>query len=369
MKIIDVKVQNSFYPILIGENILHELPSYIKSLKLHNNFFIVLDRNVGAHFGDKIKEIFNKTDSRNFFYYLSSKEKSKSHIELKKIYSALLENQFGRDTALIAIGGGITGDLAGFAASTFMRGIQLIHIPTTLTAMVDSSIGGKTGINFNYYKNIIGTFYHPKFVMCDVNFLQTLPEIEMISGLGEVIKYAFITDKDYYKNIESNFNLILNRDLNVLENVIINSLNYKASIVQRDEKESGLRKVLNFGHTFAHAFEAELRHEIKHGEAVTAGVLCALFLSYRKKLIGEKYLQEFSKLPLKLKLNKSFLQCNPQNVYQKMFADKKSRDKQINFVLLRNIGEMILDVKAAQSQVIDSIKYSLKLFNHSNSAS
>jgi len=366
VKTINVKLKNHSYPIIVGKGVFNQLIGLIESRKLHRNLFIVIDKNVEIHFGNFIMGCFDNFKGKKFYYFLRAVEKSKSFEELKRIFSILLEQKFGRDTLIISIGGGVTGDLAGFAASTFMRGIQIVHIPTTLTACVDSSIGGKTAINFNYYKNIIGSFYHPRFILCDTNFLQTLPKIEMISGLGEIIKYAFTTTNEFYNVIDKNIDSIIARDESVLEKVITDSINYKVSVVSQDEKEVSLRKVLNFGHTFAHAFERELKNKIKHGEAVIAGVICALYLSYERKLITKDELKCFLALPLKIKLNKSMESVNPEKVYQHMFADKKNRDSEINFVLIRKIGELVLDVHAPKNEVIFMIRSAIKLLRHPN---
>ena len=359
MKTINVKLKNHFYPVIVGKGVFKQLIGLIESRKLHRNLFIVIDKNVEKHFGDFIRSCFDNFEGKKFYYSLRAVEKSKSFEELKRIFSILLEQKFGRDTLIISIGGGVTGDLAGFAASTFMRGIQIVHIPTTLTACVDSSIGGKTAINFNYYKNIIGSFYHPQFVLCDTNFLQTLPKIEMISGLGEIIKYAFTTTNEFYNDVDKNINSILTHDENVIKKVIIDSINYKVSVISQDEKEASLRKVLNFGHTFAHAFERELKNKIKHGEAVTIGILCALYLSNKKKLLSKNLLEQYKTLPLKLKLIKSLKSVNVERIYANMFADKKNRNNQINFVLVRDIGEIVMDVHATKEEIIYALRYGI----------
>lgn len=356
MKTINVKLENYSYPVFAGKGIFNKLLDVVKSKNLNKNIFIILDKNVDKHFGSRIKNYFDSYAGKKYYYFFRAVEKSKSHSELKKIYTALIEQKCGRDTLIVAIGGGVTGDLAGFAASTFMRGIQIVHVPTTLIACVDSAIGGKTAINFNYYKNIIGSFYQPQFVLCDTDFLQTLPRLEMISGLGEVIKYAFTTSSEFYNLVDRNIYTIMSRDEKILAKIISDSINYKVSVVTHDEKELGLRKALNFGHTFAHAFERELKHKLKHGEAVIAGIICALNLSYKRELITKDELERFLMLPLKIKLNKSFKTVDAKKVYNHMFADKKNRNSEINFVLIRNIGELVLDVHAPKSEVIYALK-------------
>lgn len=364
MEIINVKLDRHSYPIIVGKGNFSKLIRFIEASKLNRNLFIVIDKNVDKHFGKYIRSYFNGYDGRKYFYSFHAVEKSKSFDELKTIYSSILKNKFGRDTLLISIGGGVTGDLAGFAASTFMRGIPIVHIPTTLTACVDSSIGGKTAINFDYYKNIIGSFHHPIFVLCDVNFLNTLPKIELISGLGEIIKYAFITTKQYYYFVQSNLQSILTCDEAVIEKVITDSISYKISVVSQDGQDLSLRKVLNFGHTFAHAFERELQGRIKHGEAVIAGVMCALYLSHKKKILSKELLEMYKSLPQKVKVCKSLLTVNVGRVYENMFADKKNKNNQINFVLLNRIGELVLDVNAAKSEIFYALKEALGSLNY-----
>jgi len=364
VKTINVKLKNHSYPVIVGKGVFNKLIGLIESRKLNQSIFIVIDKNVEKHFGNFIRSCFDNYKEKKIYYSLRAGEQSKSFDELKKIYSTLLEQKFGRDTLLISIGGGVTGDLAGFAASTFMRGIQIVHVPTTLTACVDSSIGGKTAINFDYYKNMIGSFHHPQFVLCDTNFLNSLPKIEMISGLGEIIKYAFTTSTEFYNVVEKNINLILTRDESVLEKVITDSINYKVSVVTQDEKEVSLRKVLNFGHTFAHAFERELKNKIKHGEAVTAGIVCALYLSYKKKLLSKDLLEQYKTLPLKVKLDKSLKSVHVERIYENMFADKKNRNNQINFVLIHDIGQLVLDVHASKYEIIYALKHAINSLSY-----
>lgn len=360
MKTITVKLRDKSYPILVGYHVFEKLFSLIELKRLNQNLFIILDKNVDWHFGKYLRKYFNRYKGKKLFYLLDAHENSKSFNQIEKIYSLLMENRFGRDTLILAIGGGVTGDLAGFAASTFMRGVQIVHIPTTLMACIDSSIGGKTAINFKRYKNIIGSFHQPQLILCDILFLSSLPKIEMIAGMGEMVKYAFTTSKEFYNTIDENMDDILLYKRNILEKVIMESIIYKASVVSKDEKEISLRKVLNFGHTFAHAFERELKGNIKHGEAVIAGILCALHLSYRKRLITKEMLEKYKLLPLKLKLNNKLKTADPNRIYENMFADKKNTNGIINFVLLHEIGEIALDVSATKEEIINAINSGLR---------
>ena len=305
MKKIKVTLKNNPYEILIGNKILSQLNRYIEYET--KNVLAVIDENVFKYFEDEIKNALLKISNQCKIYLLKSGERTKSYTELQKIHSYLLSNNFGRDSLIIAIGGGVTGDLVGFAASTFMRGVKLVHIPTTLLADVDSSIGGKTGINFNHKKNMIGTFYQPNLVFIDTELLKTLPDTEIKSGVGEVIKYAYLSDKKFFDYLLKNLEKIYENDSEVLNEVIFKSAAIKASVVSQDEKESGLRKILNLGHTFAHAFESELDFKVKHGEAVIAGIISSLYLSENLKLITKNELDAFLELAVKINLPKKFL--------------------------------------------------------------
>ena len=193
MKKINVESKSFSYPVFIGSHVLQFLPELLKKHKLNKNVFIIIDENVEKIYGKEIDRLVNSWENRSSKFILKATERSKSISTIKKIYTALADNEFGRDTLLISVGGGITGDVAGYCAATYMRGIQLVHVPTTLLASVDSSIGGKTGINFYNRKNFIGSFYQPQLVIIDANFFQTLPAAEINSGAGETIKYALTT--------------------------------------------------------------------------------------------------------------------------------------------------------------------------------
>ncbi len=355
MKEIKVTLENESYPILVGKSILKKLNGEILKRGLFANIFVVADRNVLKYHRDKIQKALVSGKNKINFYTMAPGEESKSYIGLNKIYSSLLKHGYGRDTLLVSIGGGVAGDLAGFAASTYMRGIQLVHVPTTLLACVDSAVGGKTGINFDKKKNMIGTFYQPKFVLADIEFLSSLPAKEKISGIGEIIKYAYLADEEFYRFVSKNINKVYAGDNRVLEEVITRSASIKAAVVTQDEKESGPRKILNLGHTFAHAFETELNFRVKHGEAVIAGVICALFLSNKLGLLSGARAEALMELPLKVKLPNIFLKMNKENLYGIMLSDKKNRNGKIKFVLVEDIGSIVLDAESVKSDVFYAV--------------
>jgi 3-dehydroquinate synthase len=355
MKNVIVKTFQGSYSILIGANSLQRLQKEITKLKLFRNVFVIIDENVRKFHADNILNILNDYFPKLEIYVLKPGETSKSHDELHKIYSKLIKSKYSRNSLIIAIGGGVTGDISGYAASTYMRGVQLIHIPTTLLADADSSIGGKTGINFDKMKNIIGSFYQPKLVLIDPDFLITLPEEEMLSGLGEVIKYSFITNQRFYDYTYNNLDNILLKRKSVLEKIIYESVLFKASVVAADEKETGLREILNFGHTYAHAFESELNFKIKHGEAVIAGIISALFLSNLKGYLKSELLRKFLVDIKRIRLSRILQKINPEKVLDIMQSDKKNRNNKIKFVLVKNIGEIVTEVEANKSEIVETI--------------
>jgi 3-dehydroquinate synthase len=357
LKIVKVELKDNSYEIQIGDYIFQDLLKRIKHYRLNPNLFFVIDESVERFQKDYLNKAVSKYKGKIYFYLLKQGENSKSHKELNKIYDSLLANKFGRDSLLVSIGGGVTGDLAGYAASTYMRGIQLIHIPTTLLASVDSAIGGKTGINFSGIKNIIGSFYQPKLVLIDTYFLGTLPEEEYSSGMGEIIKNTLLSGDEFFDYLNKNFEKAFLKDKTTLEKLIFESVKIKASVVSSDEKETkGLRKILNLGHTFAHAIESELNFRIKHGEAVTAGLICALFLSNKIGVLQDKLLIKYLELPLKINLSSNLKKLNEEKIYESMKSDKKNRNNEIKFVLLLKAGKIMVDVPADKKDVIWSIK-------------
>jgi len=363
MKKIEIKTKFKSYPVIIGNSILDLISVVINEQRLYKNLFIVVDKNVFNLHKKYITDAFSENIKRIHFYKLKPGEHSKSFEGLTGIISELIEKKYSRDTLLISIGGGVTEDLAGFAASVYMRGIQSAHIPTTLLAAVDSSIGGKTGINFKNYKNILGAFYQPEFVLIDTKFISSLPKEEINSGMGELIKYAFLTNENFFNYIYKNFDKIYSLDKSMLNKVIYESVLFKSSVILKDEFEGGLRKILNLGHTFAHAYESMTNYSIKHGEAVTAGIISALCLSYKKGLLSEKRLKKFLKLPLRMKLSSEFVIQDYKSILKYMYRDKKNREGEIRFILLSGIGNIITDSKVKEADIYYAIEKTETLLN------
>jgi len=341
-----INTKSNKYSILIGSGISSKLLKILNdnSIKF-NKCLLVIDKKIPKFLINKIiKSLNNKKKIITFF---NANEKNKNQLSVNKILKILLKNNFTRHDCLISIGGGITGDVSGFAASIFKRGIKFINIPTTLLAQVDSSIGGKTGVNSSYGKNLIGSFYQPSLVISDINFLKTLPRREVVCGYGEILKHSLINDKKFFFFLNKNASKVLNLKNPFINKAIYKSCLIKKKVVEIDEKEKGLRKILNFGHTFAHAFESTLKYskKINHGEAVILGISIASKFSLNKNLLS---LKEFKiiqdhlikyKLPIKLK--KFFSSKKISSIVTFMKMDKKNNTKKINLVLLKSIGNAI----------------------------
>lgn len=356
MKKIEIRTQSKNYKVIIGKNSIKEFASELG--KSDGKMLFVLDKNVYRLHKSKLDDLFKQSNS-SFTYIFHSTEKNKALNSAQKIYNILLKNNFSRQDLLVAIGGGIVGDVTGFTASTFMRGIDYYQIPTTLLSMIDSSVGGKTGVNYSKIKNLIGSFYQPKKVYVDTSFLSTLPKKEIYSGAGEIFKYAFLSDEENYLFIRDGIKNILYQN-HFDEGLIAKCIRLKAAVVENDEQEkSGLRKILNLGHTFAHAFESTLNFKVKHGEAVIAGIYASLIVSEKVGLINKnnlnKYLTDFYFLPL----NKKIAKADISEIINFMKSDKKSSQGKIQLVLASKPGEIFIDFQLSDKMV----KYALnKLF-------
>src|SRR3989338_6670588 len=267
---VKIKEREKSYEVLVGSSISASIAEIIKKRHKNRKIVVVTD--------DNLKKLCQKTilnalkPIEPLLISVPAGESSKSREMKEKIEDKLLEKKYGRDTVIIAFGGGVIGDFAGFSASTFYRGVPLIHVPTTLLAMVDSSIGGKTAINTKHGKNLIGTTYQPDAVFADLDFLDTLSNEELVNGMAEIIKIASTSDSSLFKFIEKNNKKIQNRNKSVLIHIIKRAIELKKNIVEKDEKESGLRQTLNFGHTFGHAFENYHNYKKKHGHCISIGL-------------------------------------------------------------------------------------------------
>ena len=343
-----IRTNSKNYPIIIGSNILKNISSIMRLNNINfNKCLIVADKKVPKKNLLILKnKIPCKTKLIHLFY---PSEKNKNQVSVNKILDKLFKNNFNRDDCLISLGGGVTGDVTGFAASIFKRGLKFINIPTTLLAQADSSIGGKTGINNKYGKNLIGAFFQPDLVVSDINLLKSLPRREILCGYGEIFKHSLIAKKKTFNFLNKNKFKILNLQSPYIEKAIADSCKIKRKIVQIDEKEKNIRKVLNLGHTFAHAYEAALGYskKLNHGEAVILGIKSAARFSLENKfLIKKNYDQiasHISSSNLPNNLRKFISKKNIDSILNFMKSDKKNNSNNINLILLKNIGYPIIN--------------------------
>jgi 3-dehydroquinate synthase len=270
---------------------------------------------------------------------IPSGESYKTLQTVEEIYRELVKLEADRATLMIGVGGGLATDIAGYVASTFLRGTPFGFISTTLLGQVDASIGGKNGVNLDGYKNMIGTIRQPSFVWCDLSLLGTLSHREYVSGIAEVIKYGFICDLPFLEYLEGHMESLLKQDVGVLEHVVANSVSIKADVVQRDEKESDIRKILNFGHTIGHAIERN--HSFLHGEAIGVGMVLAARLSYQQGLLTTSEVDRVERMVLSAGLP-THLKLDPEEIYQNIRKDKKRSGDDIHFVLLKGLGNTII---------------------------
>ncbi|NJD03657.1 MAG: 3-dehydroquinate synthase [Ruminiclostridium sp.] len=337
---LNVNLDKRSYPIYI-ETDFSGLGKACLSARLSGKLVVITDGNVEKYYLDECSRQLSDTGFEVFRYVIPAGEKNKNLDTVRGIYGYLAGLKLDRQAALIALGGGVTGDITGFAAATYLRGISFIQVPTTLLAQADSSVGGKVGVDFEGHKNIIGSFYQPRFVYIDVNTLRTLPVRELRSGLAEVIKHGLILDGDFYEYIDYNMKKIFTFDDNVLQYLAKMNCTIKGSVVEQDEKEGGLRAILNFGHTFGHAVETVSDFALAHGECVSVGIAGACRLAQRLEMIDGNIVQKITGTLDKAGLPIKLTGFDVEKVYETMFHDKKVKGGKLNFVLPKGIGEVI----------------------------
>ncbi|SFK24080.1 3-dehydroquinate synthase [Nitrosomonas aestuarii] len=343
------------YPIHIGNSILNQADLIVSCLQ-QKHVAIVSNTTVAPLYLNKLRSALEEKGVRSFPIILPDGEAYKNWETLNLIFDALLNNHCERTTTILALGGGVIGDLTGFAAATYLRGVPFIQIPTTLLAQVDSSVGGKTGINHALGKNMIGAFYQPRMVLADSATLDTLPDRELRAGLAEIIKYGLIRDPAFFEWLEQNMQRLLARDPVVLNEAIQRSCENKAEIVAADEKESGVRALLNLGHTFGHAIENGMGYGVwLHGEAVAAGTIMAAELSRRMKLINEADVMRIRKIFVQAELPVTAPRFSPEKYLELMALDKKVSAGKTRFILLNRIGEAVMRADIPSSLIIDTL--------------
>ncbi len=342
MNTVPVRLKNNSYPILIGSQMLSKLPGVLKKLDIGHDAVVITDRSVEKIYGDKVSSVLKSKGFSVKVISVAAGEKSKSADVAIRIVEEIAAYDVGREIFIIALGGGVVGDLAGFVAAIYKRGIPYVQVPTTLLAQIDSSIGGKVGVDLTVGKNLAGAFHQPKAVFSDVDLLTTLDGRQIRNGLAEAVKYGVIVDRALFVYLEKNYEGFLSLDRKVLTRVVQACSRIKADVVSKDEKETkGLRTILNFGHTLGHALEnAAGYHRYHHGEAVALGMRMAAFISCRKGMLSQLDFQRLNRLLTRIGLPETFTNVPQAKILSAMSHDKKFVAGKNRFVLARRIGSV-----------------------------
>lgn len=352
------------YNIILARS-FDELPQAVKALGLSGRrVCIVSETNVAPYYMTQVTELFSGLADTVINFCFQAGEASKNLNTVEQLYETLIKSKFDRKDLLVALGGGVVGDLTGYTAATYLRGIDFIQLPTSLLAQVDSSIGGKTGVDFNAYKNMVGAFHQPRLVYINLSTLLTLNRRQYISGMGEIIKHGLIKNKDYYDWLKANVDSIVNRDLNILEQMIYMSCCIKRDVVEHDPKEQGERALLNFGHTIGHAVEKLWNFKLLHGECVALGCVGASYISMKKGYISKAVYEDIChtlknfELPVSVTAPDGIL---AQTIVEATKLDKKMESGQIKFILLKPEGNGVIDRTVNDTQMLEAVNCMIKL--------
>lgn len=319
---------------------------------------VVTDRNVDALFGAEIKDLLQGICKELSFYVFSAGEEHKTLETVTDIYRFLIEKKITRKDMLIALGGGVVGDITGFAAASYLRGIDFVQIPTTLLAQVDSSIGGKTGVDFEQYKNMVGAFHMPRLVYTNVSVLKELDGRQFASGFAEVMKHGLIKDRRYYEWLLENIYEIDDRETDVLREMVYRSCVIKKKVVEKDPTEQGERALLNLGHTIGHGIEKASNFTLLHGECVALGCIAAANISYKRHLIGEDEYLEIRDMfvPFHLPIALRDISFTAQEVVENTKSDKKNVSGTLRFILLEKLGKAVIDETVTEKELLEAVE-------------
>lgn len=355
------KEKKAVYDIMIEPD-YSNLDSLLSSLEVKGHkTLIITDSHIGVHHGNSVLSILKQYASFADILTLPPGEEYKNLSTIETIYDYLIQHHFDRKDFLFALGGGVIGDMTGYAAATYLRGISFVQLPTSLLAMVDSSIGGKTGVDFHHYKNMVGAFYQPKAVYINLDTLNTLPDREFYSGFGEIIKHGLISDRSYYTYLKEHSKEALERQYDVLEEIIFQSCKIKQAVVEEDPYETGKRALLNFGHTIGHAVEKSMDFTLLHGECVAVGIAAAASISQKRGQITPEELAEIIKTLEQYHLPDTIFlpeqELTQKAILNSLKNDKKIEGNQIKFILLKEIGEACIDRTVTKEEMLAAIKY------------
>ncbi len=343
MRDVHVELGKDSYEILIGRNLGAELQNFIRETGFSEKALLISDTNVGKLYGENVLRSIREAGLSAELIMVPAGESSKSLQQAEQLYTAAIEHCLDRKSPIFALGGGVVGDLAGFIAATYMRGVPFVQIPTSLLAQVDSGVGGKVAVNHRLGKNLIGAFYQPKRVFMDMGTLDTLPVREIHTGLGEIVKYGVIYDADFFDFLEKNADKALSLEEMTVQHMVARSCEIKADVVSKDEKEGGLRRILNFGHTVAHAIEKETGYvRYNHGEAVAIGMICAAYISREMGTARDEEVERLERLIKRMGLPMRAGGCTTDHMYRDIFHDKKTVGGRVNWVLMKEIGNVFV---------------------------
>ena len=343
------------YDIVFEAN-FDSLPTELEKFNIsEKKLCIITDSRVNGLYSDDICRILEDQCKKIVVFSFPEGEKSKNLDTVKDIYEFLIQNKFERKDMLLALGGGVVGDITGFAAATYLRGVDFIQIPTTLLAQVDSSVGGKTGVDFDQYKNMVGAFYMPKLVYMNLSVLNSLDDRQYYAGMAEVMKYGLIKNAPFYEWIIDNMYEIHDRNLEVLEEMVVKSCTYKKIVVEKDPTEKGERAILNFGHTIGHAIEKAKNFELLHGECVALGSVAAAYISWKRDMITKDEYYEIRDMFVPFNLPISIDDIDPEEILRLTASDKKMEGDQIKFILLKKVGKAVIDTTVTKDEIMAGI--------------
>lgn len=334
-----------------------DLATELENMELKNRkICIITDSNVNGIYGDVLEGILTPRVKTVKKYVFPAGEESKNLDTVKEAYRFLIEEKFDRKDMLLALGGGVVGDLTGFVAATYLRGIDFIQVPTTLLAQADSSIGGKTGVDFEGYKNMVGAFKMPKLVYMNFEVLRTLDDRQYFAGFAEVMKYGLIKDAAFYEWLIENMYEICERDMDTLSQMLMKSCMVKKMVVEKDPTEQGERALLNLGHTIGHAIEKAKNFELFHGECVALGTVAAAYISWKKEMLSMEEYYEIRDMFVPFYLPISIDGIDPDEILRLTKSDKKVDGNTIRFILLKKIGKAVIDTTVQDEEILAAIK-------------
>lgn len=352
-----VKREGDFHYPIYFKNDFQNLAGAIREEGLENRkICIVTDSHVAPLYHEAVKLALQEISSEIFSFVFEAGEKNKNLNTVQELYKTLIENEMDRKGLLVALGGGVVGDLTGFGASTYLRGIDFIQVPTTLLAQVDSSVGGKTGVDFLQYKNMVGAFHQPRLVYMNMSTLQSLPNREFTCGMGEILKTGLICDEEFFRFVCKNQPEISKLDLSMLSRMIRRCCEIKAGVVERDPKEQGERALLNLGHTVGHAVEKMKNFQLLHGQCVGVGLIAAAYLSMQRGLLTEEEYEEIRKGCHSYNLPLSVDSLNAGDVLAATKKDKKMEAGHIKFILMDGIGKSFIDKTVTDEELLQAIR-------------